>query len=51
LVHSFIFNIRDKDWLDYFSESELKEIQEYNAVELPPVSEEVEEYLNELKGL
>lgn len=35
LSHSLILDVRDKCWLDYFSEQEIAEIKNHHAVELP----------------
>lgn len=51
LSHSIILDVQDKGWLEYFEESELAEIRHYKCTDLPPVKEEVEKYLSELRGI
>lgn len=46
-----IFDVKDKCWTEYFSPDELLEIQEYKSVNLPPVPNEMQFYLNQLKDV
>ncbi|KAL9538383.1 hypothetical protein PS6_011572 [Mucor atramentarius] len=51
LSHSLILNIKDKRWYEYFSPAEIEEIRNYRPVDLPPVPQELDTYLNELKSV
>ncbi|CAO0793120.1 unnamed protein product [Mucor circinelloides] len=51
LCHSLIFDVKDKCWTEYFSPDEVLEIQEYKSVNLPPVPNEMQFYLNQLKDV
>lgn len=46
-----ILDANDGSWLEYFEENKLVEIRSHRCTDLPPMPEEVETYLEELKGL
>ncbi|KAI7850097.1 hypothetical protein BDC45DRAFT_539461 [Circinella umbellata] len=50
-AHSMIIDPLDPIWDKYFTEEEREEISSFNRPTLPPLSEKMQEYLQQFEGL